>query len=249
MRAVATALACFGAWIAMCCVIALGLVVLDGMAARAISAIDDWILSAFHAIYVPELREPIAAIGWLGKPQLTMPILILSVVVLVLARDPRGAAHVAATYLGAGNVYLLIAPLVERPRPRFDGVFAVEGWALPSGHVIGIAGVALPIALALIRRRPESARIVVPLAVGAIVVVAATRLYLLQHHPSDILVALMVTGTWLVISDGVLEWGFADQRRRAAARSAKSTGASGAAVEPAVSSSRRDPAPSWPGRA
>ncbi len=133
---------------------------------------------------------------WLG-------VCVLCAGVAVTLAVPRWHAHarawmfVALTHLLARNLMLPLKTLTGRLRPSEwlarggDQFFRDGGIAFPSGHVIYVASLALPLAIVWPRAR-------IPLA-AAIGFVMIARLIVNAHFASDVIggLALVAGVTWL----------------------------------------------------
>jgi undecaprenyl-diphosphatase len=222
-RAALGLLALFGAWLALCAVFGAVVFVLGTLLEGPVHVVDRGILWALYELRVDTIVAVTRRVSFLGRPEVTLPLLLIGAIGLFLLRERRGAVQVLVTYMGAGNVYLALAPIFHRPRPRyFPDIPFAEGWAMPSGHVVGALGVALPVAIAVARRWPDWARAAAITAIAYVALVAVTRVYLQMHHVTDVVAAMLATGAWYLVSDALLGrvW---DYRRRAAA-----TGGAGA---------------------
>lgn len=125
--------------------------------------------------------------------------------VLALLGGQRGmaaAAHMAATGLAALLLYRLLKRWTRRPRPyrACPGVIAhvppLDEFSFPSGHTLQAVGFSI---VALAWYAPLA-----PLLLGFTALVAASRVILGLHYPSDVLAAIALGGglgtasIWLV---------------------------------------------------
>lgn len=117
-----------------------------------------------------------------------------------LARRKRGVAWSRYFILvGIGGLALdnLIKPLVGRPRPVFEQLVPGTGPSLPSGHVVGTT--ALLFALAYVfgdHPDPRIRRSMWAVAASGSVAMAASRIYLGVHWPSDTLIGIWLGALW-----------------------------------------------------
>jgi membrane-associated phospholipid phosphatase len=231
-RVVKVSFALAAAWIALCAVFGALVYATDSLLEGPLATIDGTVLAALYPLHVEPLVSTLRHVSLLGRPEITVPLMWLGAGVLFFAGERRGALQTIVTYMGAGNVYVTLAPVFERPRPRpSDDVPFADGWALPSGHVIGALAAALPIAIAVSRRWPRAATAAGFTALAYVGVVAGTRLYLQMHHLSDVLAAMWITAAWYVISDAIL------QRRRAPVAEAAGTNGTTSAARPSIRAS------------
>lgn len=135
---------------------------------------------------------------------------IALVLILLIFKQTRRAALTAGISLVITFIIvnLILKPSVARIRP-YDSVPALiplvnrlKDYSFPSGHTANGFAVALP----LFRMLPKKYS-VWPVILN--VMIAYTRLYLMVHYPSDVIVAFLIA---LVISS--LVWYFAEGRKR-----------------------------------
>jgi membrane-associated phospholipid phosphatase len=146
--------------------------------------------------------------GWIGTTakgltQLGAPVLLeLATAVLVALFLVRGRRRLAG-YLAAcvAGAYLLSTSgkvLVDRARPVFpDPISHATGASFPSGHATGSAAFYLALAvvlLSLLARPPRG--LLLLMAVGVPLVVAATRVVLGVHYVSDVTAGLLIGWGW-----------------------------------------------------
>ncbi|MGW4113781.1 phosphatase PAP2 family protein [Actinosynnema sp. NPDC004786] len=122
---------------------------------------------------------------------------------LLLRRRPWVAAHVVVTAAGGGLLGVVVKELVGRLRPLVDvEVATAPGWSFPSGHTVGATvtyGV-LVLVFASVRR----ARVVlVPSALGIVLVVGLTRVALGVHFATDVLGGWLLGLLWLALTTEV----------------------------------------------
>jgi undecaprenyl-diphosphatase len=131
--------------------------------------------------------------------------LMLGMIFLGGARGPQAAGHMAATGLVSLLLYRLLKRWTRRPRP-FARDVRIKAWvapldefSFPSGHTLHAVAFTL-IALA---HYPALAWPLIPFAAS----VAASRVVLGLHYPSDVLAAtgigVVLAGTSLWVVPGV----------------------------------------------
>lgn len=102
------------------------------------------------------------------------------------------AAHMAATGLVALQLYRLLKRWTRRPRPfrACPGVIAhvppLDEFSFPSGHTLQ----AVSFSIVAVAWYPQLA----PLLLGFTAMVAASRVILGLHYPSDVLAAIVIGG-------------------------------------------------------
>ena len=119
-------------------------------------------------------------------------VLMLALGVLDGWRGLLAAAHMAATGLAALLLYRLLKRRTRRPRPfrTCPGVIAhvppLDEFSFPSGHTLQAMGFTI-VALAWYP-------LLAPLLLGFTALVAASRVILGLHYPSDVLAAVGIGG-------------------------------------------------------
>jgi membrane-associated phospholipid phosphatase len=148
-------------------------------------------------------------LSWLGsKAGDTHAILTISLVFCPLAlamwRQWRPVVFVALTMIGEITLFLCAAAAVGRPRPpvaQLDGQMPTSSF--PSGHIAATICVWTAIAIVVTGRTRQWWRwVFVGLAVVMPIVVALSRMYRGEHHPTDALGAALLAACWI----SVLYW-------------------------------------------
>jgi membrane-associated phospholipid phosphatase len=140
---------------------------------------DAWDLPAGWA------RDLTLAFTQLGAPLLLELAAVLIALWLLRQRRHRLAVYVLVSVLGAELVSTTSKHLVARVRPCVDAASCPGSTSFPSGHAVGAAAFWLPVL-----GRAAWALLLVPLAV------AASRVLLGVHYPSDVIAGLLVGGCW-----------------------------------------------------
>jgi len=154
-------------------------------------AISDW-LTGIEIPFVDSLMRAVTIFGD------TIPIIItvsLVVAVLLFFRRRLEALFVAALPGLAALFTWLIKMLVDRPRPG-DELFDNGGLSFPSGHVSHIVvflGFLIYLLPGLIKQRGIVA-ILQAIMLIFILLMMASRIYLGEHWPSDVLSSIMLGG-------------------------------------------------------
>jgi undecaprenyl-diphosphatase len=148
-------------------------------------------------------------LSWLGsKAGDTHAILAISLVfcplALALWRRWRPVLFVVLTMVGEITLFLCSAAAVGRPRPpvaQLDGQMPTSSF--PSGHIAATICVWAAIAIVVTGRVRQWWRwVFVGLAIVMPIVVALSRMYRGEHHPTDALGAALLAACWL----SVLYW-------------------------------------------
>lgn len=127
-----------------------------------------------------------------------------AIVLAVIARRRSGRWDLAlllATVLGGATVLTGLAKLLtDRARPEAGTVETLSA-AFPSGHSVRAAAV-LGLAAWVLRcwtRHVVVRKVIVPLAVVAVVTNAAARVVLGVHWPTDVLAGMALGAAWLLV--------------------------------------------------
>lgn len=127
----------------------------------------------------------------LGDPTVVTVGAIVVAMLLWLARRRRAAGYVLLVRLVAVVAAYVLKESVRRARPVLVAPVAhASGFSFPSGHAVGSAAFYGSVAIVLAGSLPTPLRI----AIGVVppVVVAATRVFLGVHFPSDVVAGLVV---------------------------------------------------------
>jgi membrane-associated phospholipid phosphatase len=176
--------------------VALSLVVFaDGLRGRAVAVtvVDDAVVGWLAGLEVPGLVAVMGGLAALGS-WTAMNVLLwgLLLALLVRRRFRQLLVVLLAWLLQAAMIYILLAPLVQRPRP-FGVEFRTDWttWALPSEQMGALVVVLVGILYGLV---PEGRwrQIGKWVATGLVALVAVARMYLGVEAPTDILVGVAI---------------------------------------------------------
>jgi undecaprenyl-diphosphatase len=141
----------------------------------------------------------------------TQAILIVAlatcVVFLAVTRHWRPVLFVAAVMLGELAAFLAAAAVVRRPRPDVTHLDQhLPTSAYPSGHVAATCCLYAAIAILVIGHARGWWRwlFLIP-AIAMPVLVALSRMYRGEHHPTDILGSLLFSALWLTASSVLIK--------------------------------------------
>jgi undecaprenyl-diphosphatase len=136
----------------------------------------------------------------LGATQAILIVAVATCVVfLAVTRHWRPAAFVAVLMFGELGAFLAAAAVVKRPRPDVRQLDAhLPTSAFPSGHEAATCCLYVAIAILVIGHARGWWRwlLLIP-AIAMPVLVALSRMYRGEHHPTDILGSLLFAGLWL----------------------------------------------------
>ena len=183
----------------------LGVVSLVGALVRAAGATDHenamdadvlgWMLDRRSAALTPFVR----AVTMLGGSLVLVPLAVVAVVALVVARRVRLAWFLATVVVGASVLSSTAKAIVGRPRPPVAVQLAgAGGSAFPSGHATQAAAtyVALAIVVGVVVSAPAVRAVLGFVVVTIVVGVGLSRLYLGVHWGSDVVVGWVAGTAW-----------------------------------------------------
>mgnify|MGYP000179712484 CR=1 FL=1 len=141
------------------------------------------------------------AVTLLGEPVLLTIAAAVLTAVLFATGHRRLAAFVLVARVGAMLLSTGLKLAVDRTRPVFDEPIAIAlGASFPSGHALGSAAFYATLAVLLL---PYAAKRAVTAAVVISGAVAASRVLLGVHFPSDVTAGLMIGWGWVALCTAV----------------------------------------------
>jgi undecaprenyl-diphosphatase len=178
----------------------------------------------------------------LGATQAILIVFLATCVVfLAVTRRWRPVVYLATVMLGELAAFLIAAAVVKRPRPDVPHLdHHLPTSAYPSGHTAATCCLYVAVAILVIGHARGWWRwlFLVP-AIAMPVLVAISRMYRGEHHPTDVLGSLLLAALWLTAAS-VLIRPNADARGQAhPTASGASREPGGAAVSPGSSPGRR----------
>ena len=195
-----------------------------------VAAIDDAIMSWVVAHRTATLNHAAVDVTALGSLTLVALFALGALFVLVVVGDLRGALHLLLALTGSSLMIAWLKSFLERPRPLGHRLVEAGGYSYPSGHAVSAA--VLYVTLALVGSRhfkgPAYRRMLIALAVATTLLVAASRVYLGVHYPTDVASGTALGAGWAVLLASV--FAYDDERtsrRRAAGKPAAAAPAAG----------------------
>jgi undecaprenyl-diphosphatase len=142
-----------------------------------------------------------------GAPIVVDVVAVVVTVALLLLRRPVLAAYVLIVRIATQLISSCLKTAVGRHRPVVGHPVAIwHGDSFPSGHAAGAASVYLPLALILVMWLKSKWRqwAIASTAAGVCLVVAASRVLLGAHYPSDVVAGLalgaaIATAAWAAV--------------------------------------------------
>ncbi len=162
--------------------------------------LDERLRSALHALASPRLTKVMIAASRYGGPAWLAPLGAVLAVAFLIRGWRRGAALVVVTMAGAGLLDTLLKQAFARVRPAafFDYPLPVSH-SFPSGHAFFAASFFGGLAVLVSGRvRSKLLRGLIWLvAIGLILLIGLSRIYLGVHYPSDVLAGYAAATIWV----------------------------------------------------
>lgn len=135
---------------------------------------------------------------------------VACVIFLVVTRQWRPVRFVVIVMLGEVGIFLIATSVIERPRPPVPHLdpHAPPTSAFPSGHTAASSCLYLALAIVVIsygHGRWRWLALIPGIAIPALV--ATSRLYRGEHHPTDVLGSAVLAALWLTATTKVLRPG------------------------------------------
>lgn len=166
-----------------------------------VTTFDDAAMAWVVAHRSDTLNRMAVDITALGSGTLIALFALTAFFVLLVVRDARGALHLLIAIAGSTLMITGLKGLLARPRPFGHRLIEAGGYSYPSGHAVSAA--VLYVTLALVGSRhfkgPVYRRILIAVAVAATVLVAASRVYLGVHFPTDVASGTALGAGWAVL--------------------------------------------------
>ncbi len=144
------------------------------------------------------LTNAARVVTWAGSAFLLVPLAVICCLALSGAGLRREAFALALSLGGAMLLSDLVKLLVSRPRPPIEHLQAVTGSSFPSGHATQAS--AFWFSLVFVLRAVGASRMITRVATGLalvlVVAVAASRVYLGVHYPSDVIAGMLLGTAW-----------------------------------------------------
>jgi undecaprenyl-diphosphatase len=144
------------------------------------------------------LTDAARVVTWAGSAFLLVPLALIACLLLGRAGQRPEALAVAVSLGGAILISTWVKLLVSRPRPPVAHLQGVTGASFPSGHATQASAFWLSLAFALraAGAPPMPTRVTGGLALLIVLTVAASRVYLGVHYPSDVVAGVLLGTGW-----------------------------------------------------
>lgn len=169
---------------------------------RDVDAVDRALLLAVAGVRRGWLNGVAVDLTALGSASIITILTIVALIVLSASRDRRGAAQLLVATIGSAIWTRAAKGFIERPRPSvIPRLVEVSGFSYPSGHSLAATATFLTVALLATRhmRSPTSRALLHATMAAIVVLVAASRVYLGVHYPSDVASGVLVGAAWALL--------------------------------------------------
>ena len=168
-----------------------------------LTLLDRSVAELLHEHAVPQLTVAMKAVTNLGSGGVLIAAGLVIAGLLLWRRRAGEALLLVTATVGAAALGQLVKVLVDRPRPDLVvPLVQAEGYSFPSGHAT--ASMAFYLTLGLLAagwvRRWESRVYVLVAALGTILLIGFSRLYLGVHYLSDVLAGYALGALWVTIA-------------------------------------------------
>jgi membrane-associated phospholipid phosphatase len=138
-------------------------------------------------------------LSWVGSGLVITPLAVLFSLI-VYRSDRRAAGAVSLSTIGAVVIFNIDKLLIGRPRPPVAHLEAAVHSSFPSGHATVASALYLALLIVFLSGRRSAARAVAGIAATALLVVgiAASRVYLGVHYPTDVAAGVVLGALWAV---------------------------------------------------
>jgi undecaprenyl-diphosphatase len=182
---------------AIIAVLAVALAILTGAVASGWAPLEATdarvVLAADTAMAIRTGAVTVAiAVTDMGSPVAVDVFTAVAVVVLLLRRRGREALYVLLVRVVALGVETALKNTLARPRPDVHPLTTAAGFSFPSGHTTGTTALCVSLLVVLypvLHRRGRAVAVVAAVALS--VAVAASRVLLGVHFPSDVIGGLL----------------------------------------------------------
>ena len=167
-----------------------------------VAQLDRAVLVAVASIRRPWLTDLALELTALGSPLVLALFVVLLGWALLRNGQRRSAGVLVLAAVTAGFWTALLKDFFERPRPDVvPRLVEVTGLSYPSGHSLAGAAVYATAAILLAARSPSARERVAIVFVGIALslAIAASRVYLGVHYPTDVLAGLSFGTAWALV--------------------------------------------------
>jgi len=174
-----------------------------------LTSLDLHLQSIVHGYTSPALTRMMLGLTWLGSPAMLFPSSVVIAALLWWRRLRRDMVTFVTAMIGAGILLGVLKLYFHRVRPDVPWALVEEhSFSFPSGHsIFAVVLYGILVFLRFQHLRHAWERVVVSIvAVGLILGIGLSRIYLGVHYPSDVAAGYLVGCTWL-LTVMLAEWG------------------------------------------
>lgn len=164
--------------------------------------VDLLVLQFIHATVPPALNGIFETATITGSANVLLPLLLIIGVAFLWAKRRFEALLLTVSVVGGALIVYVLKVAVGRARPDLWDTEWYWGYSFPSGHTLVVTAFATAMVICLNRIWPGSRKFSMLLAFTWIVAVAASRLVLGVHWPTDVLVSICI-GMFLPLAIGI----------------------------------------------
>jgi len=167
---------------------------------REAFAFDTSFLLWLHQFANPILDVVMLTITRLGDPEVVVTIAIVSLGILWWQHYRKEAKIFTFACLGAAILNTGLKLLFSKPRPQlWPRLISETSFSFPSGHALGSLVFYGLLAYLLATHYPKLSKVIYTFAVGVIVAISFSRLYLGVHWPTDVIAGGCIGFLWLML--------------------------------------------------
>ncbi len=174
-----------------------------------VSHVDQTILGWFHSLKSPRLDGFFTTITWMGSLWILLPLYVL-LSLLLSTHINHFEKSLGITFWGSVITAYYLKYEMERSRPHFYGPIGslpIDP-SFPSAHTAQITAFALGISVALYTSQMPTQGVGLSLLLLFLIIsVAASRMYLQVHFPSDVLAGVLIAAMWSIIAFWIIKSG------------------------------------------
>jgi membrane-associated phospholipid phosphatase len=174
----------------------------EEMASGELVSIDGIVVSWLHGHATGFATLLMSGVTRLGGTHVLFAVTLLAALALLLRRRVAHAALMGAALAGGEALNWALKAAFERPRPSFsDPLATAAGFSFPSGHAMVSLCVygALTFVIAARAGSRRAQLLALISAIGLVLVIGFSRVYLGVHYASDVLAAYSAGLAWLTL--------------------------------------------------